>query len=136
MNLKTSATAAAVVLAAVVAPLPASAATTSTAGMSTHCYQWPHERLAVAWPHGGTFETGPIFVTDGSPCRDINVRSVTSVDGGATCRTMRAVFPNRGVAGPWRRVCTRWAVLVYGAREGDIFVVESTGRPSTVTVRS
>ncbi|GAA0739234.1 hypothetical protein GCM10010199_62970 [Dactylosporangium roseum] len=116
-----------------VAPNPAHAETTP--GMPAKCYQWPLQRLDVAWSSGKLFRTDPIEVTPGSPCADINVRAVLDVDGRPTCRTLRVVFDQTGAKGRWRRVCKRWVVLYRGAEEGDVYRIESKGRPSTVGVR-
>ena len=124
---------AAALLASFVAPVPAMA---ETAGMPAKCYQWPVERLDVAWMVGATAHTDPIRVTDGSPCRDINVRGVVDVDKKPTCRNLRVVFNETGRKGRWHRVCKSWVVLWHGAHEGDTFTIESKGRPSTVGVRS
>lgn len=124
---------AAATIASFVAPIPASA---QTAGMPARCYQWPVERLDVAWPGGNLFHTDPVLVTEGSPCRDINVRGMLDVDGKPTCRKLRVVYASTGVKGKWHRTCKKWTVLWHGAREGEAFTVEAQGRPSTVIVRS
>lgn len=116
-------------------PNPAFAEVNHTAGMPAHCYQWPTERLDVAWMAGVTAHTETSTVTDGSPCRDINVRAVLDVDSKAACRTMRVAFAD-GRKGKWRKVCKKWVVLSYGATEGAGFVIEAKGRPSSVQVRS
>lgn len=123
----------AALLASFVAPNPALA---QTAGMPAKCYQWPVERLDIAWMVGQTAHTDPVRVTDGSPCRDVNVRGVLNVDRKPTCRTLRVVFGATGVKGNWHRTCKNWVVLWHGATEGDTFTIESKGRPSTVGVRS
>ncbi len=123
----------AALLASFVAPNPALA---QAPGKPARCYQQPVERLDVAWMVGQTAHTDQIMVTEGSPCKDINVRGVLDVDKKPTCRTLRVVYGTAGKKGRWHRTCKGWTVLWRGAREGVTYTIESKGRPSTVGVRS
>lgn len=127
---------AASIAASLLLPNPAFAEVNHTAGMPAKCYQWPVERLDIAWMTGKTAHTDQLLVTDGSPCRDINVREVLDVDRKPTCRTLRVVYSSTGRKGKWHRTCKSWTVLWRGATEGEPFTIESKGRPASVQVRS
>lgn len=118
----------------VLAASPAQAAASGPA----HCYQWPLEHIAAVYTApGNVYFTSQIMVTNGSPCHDVNARSVTA-GGKATCRTVRVRWDSeRGLStGPWTRVCAGWRVLWNNAHEGDLFVVDVQGPPATVGIRS
>lgn len=128
-------TAGAVSLAASLGTATPAGAAPTTQGMPARCYQWPLERLDVARAAGGVMVSGQAMVTEGSPCRDVNVRAVLDVDGRPGCRNVRIRWAS-GKAGRWAHVCTRWRVLAYGASEGALFTLEVQGRPASVAVRS
>jgi hypothetical protein len=128
-------TAGAVSLAASLGAASPAAAEATTQGMPTRCYQWPLERLDVTRPAGSVMGSDQAMVTEGSPCRDLNVRAVLDVDGRPACRRLRVHWAS-GKVTPWRKVCSGWRVLAYDAREGEVFTVEVQGRPASVAVRS
>jgi hypothetical protein len=83
------------------------------------------------------WQSYPIFVTEGSPCRDINLRGSWNT---ATRRSECVQYRVRWVDGsrreaPWTTVCGGWRVVYPNAQEGDVFVIEST-TPASVVVRS
>jgi hypothetical protein len=103
----------------------------STPGMPRHCYAWPSESLRLdeaneAGDAASGWHTDAVMVTDGSPCRDINVHKVARADGRGQCRDLRVrwtEWPAKAEA--WHRVCSDWQVLAYGAAEGTAYTIES-----------
>lgn len=99
------------------------------------CLQQPAEQVGVLWWPGVTGHSDNLIVAVGSPCRDINVSSIVDVDGKPTCRRLRVRWSNGQKTG-WQRTCNRWTVLAVDAQEGRSYVIEGTGRPAGLAVRS
>jgi hypothetical protein len=120
--------------------VPLAIATPANAA-AVRCYQQPLQRL---WTHATPrvdiegdvyYTTEDVMVTEGSPCRDINLRG-SQVAGAPRCVEYRVRFNGfSDVATAWRTVCRGWRVALPGAVEGLVYHVESHNVPASVVVR-
>jgi hypothetical protein len=100
------------------------------------CHGQQLEWLEVRQPTNKLMTSDLTLVANGSPCRDINIKTVHNVDGKATCSTIRVNWVTAHKTSRWKRVCKGWTVLAKNAPEGEVFVIEAKGRPVDVAVRS
>lgn len=108
----------------------------SAAAPAVPCLRQAADQVEIGWWSGGRGHTDDLVVAANSPCRDINVRSVTDIaTGKPACRKLRVKWSN-GKTTSWRRVCKSWAVVARGAKEGRSYVIEAQGRPASLSVRS
>lgn len=118
-----------------VAVLIPTAAFASTGHHAVHCYDQGAEHITVAHREGDVVVSDDNMVTNGSPCRDVNVRAAGSTvtlrlrwggDSGTRTSGWVTVRPGHG-----------WRVASYGAHEGDVYSIEIQGwTTAAVSVRS
>lgn len=88
--------------------------------------------------YGVAYDSGPLTVKRGSPCRDVNARRAVNLAGPAkgqqACTLVTVLRSNGSAPVGWADVCGGWEELMRFAPEGEVFVLRAALRPVEVTV--